>query len=97
MIVLFTGAIPCGVLGYLVAFKQKRKLIAGWDESKAKNPQAFAAVVGWSLIVLAFALMVVTVSWALGFLSESEFAFLLVAVAFIPILGLLYARQKFGG
>ena len=96
MIIVLTGIMPCGVLGYLVAVKQKRNLIAGWDESKVSNPQAFAAVVGWSLIALACALMAVTTYWATGSLSEAEFGALLVAVSFIPLVGIVYARHKFG-
>ena len=96
MLVVIAGIIPCVVLGYLIAAKQKRSLIAGWDESKVSNPKAFAAIVGWSLIALAFALAAATAFWTIGNLSGSEFMLLLVAACSIPIASAVYARRKFG-
>ena len=95
LIVICTAIVPCVVLGYLIIVKQKRNLIAGWDESKIFSPQEFASIVGWSLIVLAFFLTAVIVLWGMGSISESEFAFYLFVVSTIPLVGVVYARRKY--
>jgi hypothetical protein len=49
-IILF-AVLPCGIFGYLIAFKGRRGLISGYSEKNFSNPQAFGKSVGVSLIL----------------------------------------------
>ncbi|ERN42922.1 hypothetical protein KR51_00002210 [Rubidibacter lacunae KORDI 51-2] len=75
---------------------QKRDLISGWNESKVKDPVAFASFVGWSHLVLSGLLAIVTVAWALQLIPESVFDFLLVAASLVPLIALFRAKVKYG-
>jgi len=82
-ILLLGGALPCIVLGYLIAVKQKRELIAGWDESKVPNPKAFANLIGYSILSLGILIAVIGGSWYL------------VIASLLPIPCVVIANKKF--
>jgi hypothetical protein len=94
-IILF-GSLTCAILGYLIGVKQMRHLLSGWDESKVAHPEAYAALVGKSLVLMSIALGLVAVSWAGGALSEGMFVVLMVLVSLLPAAALLVARSKYG-
>ncbi len=96
LIIFIAGVLPCTVLGYLIAIKQKRTLFAGWDENRVSDPKAFAGIVGWSLILMSLALAAVTLFWAVGGASELEFITSLLVVSLIPAVCLIYAKRKYG-
>lgn len=94
-IILF-GSLPCAILGYLIGVKQMRHLLSGWDESKVEHPEAYAALVGKSLVLMSVALGLVAVAWAEGALSDAVFVVLMVLVSLLPGAALLVARSKYG-
>ena len=96
IIMIVAGALPCIVLGYLIAVKQKRGLISGWDESKISHPEAYAKWVGFSVLILGVLIGLIAIIWYLGLVSEISMAILLIAVSFIPVPCLLYANAKYG-
>jgi len=97
VLIVFVGAvIPCGVLGFLIAFLGKRSLIAGWDETKVRNPKAYGSVIGWSLLGLSLFLGIVVYAWSAGLASEALLVGLVLLGSLIQILGLLYANKKSG-
>lgn len=95
LIMMFAGALPCIALGYLVAVKQKRGLIAGWDASKISDPKAFAQWIGFSVFALGVAIGAIGCIWYLGWLNDIQMTVALCAVSLIPIPCLLIASAKY--
>lgn len=60
---VLAGALPCIILGYLIAVKQMRNLIAGWDESKISNPEKFARWIGFSVLMLGVLIELIAFIW----------------------------------
>ena len=96
IIMIIFGTLPCTILGYLIAVKQIRSLIAGWDESKISNPEAYAKWIGYSLLTVGIAISGIALIWYLGVISDIGLASLLGAVTLIPILCLFIANSKYG-
>jgi hypothetical protein len=96
VIMILSGALLCVLLGYLIAVKQKRGLIAGWDESKVSNPTAYAQWVGYSVMILGICIGIIGVAWYLGFVDEIGMTVLLVIASIIPVPCLIIASQKYG-
>lgn len=94
-ILLLGGALPCIVLGYLIAVKQKRELIAGWDESKVSNPKAFARLIGYSVLSLGILIAVIGGAWHLKLIGEIEMTIYLVIASLLPIPCVVIANKKF--
>jgi hypothetical protein len=94
IMVLF-GALPCIVLGYLIAVKQKHGLIAGWDESKISNPTAFGKWVGFSVLALGVCIGLIGVVWFFGLLNEIHMTIALALVSIIPIPCLIIATKRY--
>ncbi|GAB5387023.1 MAG: hypothetical protein Alis3KO_41460 [Aliiglaciecola sp.] len=95
VIILMTGALPCMFIGYLIAVKQKRGLIAGWDESKISNPKAYAQLIGYGVFILGILLGVVAIFWHQGLVSEIGLAIGLFLVSLVPIPFLVLANKKY--
>lgn len=89
------GTLPCTILGYLIAVKQIRSLIAGWDESKISNPAAYAKWLGYSVFAVGIAIGGISIIWYLGVISEIKLAVLLGTVTLIPIQCLFIANSKY--
>jgi len=95
IILFFGGALPCIVLGYLIAIKQKRGLIAGWDKSKVSNPAAFAKLIGYSVLFLGIAIFVIGLAWYFGLTGEIGMTVTLIIASLIPILCVVIANKKY--
>lgn len=96
LIVFICAVLPCLVCGYLIAFRGRRHLISGWNESKYSNPEGAAKTIGISLILMAFLLAVTTLSWGIQVITETVLIYFLVPVSIVPILALIYAKVRFG-
>ena len=95
IIILLAAVLPGLVLGYLTAIKQKRNLIAGWDEKKVSNPEAFSRAVGYSLIAMGMFLgILLLIAQSVAF-SASTFALLAMLPTVIPAFGVVYAKSKY--
>lgn len=58
IIMMIFGVLPCALLGYLIKFRGKTALIAGYDDKTVKNPKLLADRIGnllfmTSLLILA--------------------------------------------
>ena len=93
---IFAGALPCIAIGYLIAVKQMRGLIAGWDESKISNPEAYAKWIGYSVLILGVLIGLIAFIWYLGLVNEIGMAILLCVASLIPIPCLLVANARYG-
>ena len=91
---LFVGALFC-ILGYLIAIKQKRHLIAGWDESKITNPAAFANMVGGSILFEGCAFAAISLAEGAGIISDVYFVSALFAIVIMPIVVLVIAVKRY--
>ncbi|MBD3586077.1 hypothetical protein HHX48_10035 [Salinimonas sp. HHU 13199] len=96
LIMLFAGSLPCIVVGYLIAVKQKRNLIAGWDESKISQPEAFAKWLGYSVLLLGVLIGLIAVAWFVGAINEMGLTSLLLVASLIPIPCFIVAKVKYG-
>jgi hypothetical protein len=94
-IMILLGALPCIVLGYLVAVKQKRNLIAGWDESKISHPEAYAKWIGYSVLVLGVLIGLIAISWYIGLIGDSGMTLSLAVSSMLPIPCLIIAHVKY--
>lgn len=95
IILFFGGTLPCIVLGYLIAVKQKRELIAGWDKSKVFNPKAFATLIGYSVLFLGIAIFIIGFAWYLGLTDDIGMTIALIIASLIPIPCVVIANKKY--
>jgi hypothetical protein len=95
IIINMAVALLCITLGYLIAVKQKRGLIAGWDESKFSNPEAFAKWVGFSVLILGVLIGLIALTSYLELISENVAAMLVVVVSLLPIPCVLIASARY--
>lgn len=95
LIILLFGALPCIVLGYLIAVKRKYGLIAGWDETKISNPTAFGQWVGFSMLALGVCIGLIGGAWFFGLLDEISMTIALALVSIIPIPCIIIAMNKY--
>ena len=95
LFILFIAALPCGISGYLIAFKGRRGLISGYIEDDFSNPQAFGKSVGLSLIFLSICLTVIAYFWHLKAATESEMASYVLLLVFCVVLNYAYAIVKY--
>jgi NADH:ubiquinone oxidoreductase subunit K len=95
LIMIFMGALPCIILGYLVAVKQKRGLIAGWDESKIAHPEAYAKWIGYSVIVLGVLIAIIAISWSFRIIDDTVMTLLLAIASMVPVPCLIIANAKY--
>lgn len=96
LIMIIAGALPCVVLGYLIAVKQKRRLIAGWDESRVSNPVAYAKLIGLSVLVLGILIGVIGFAWYAGLISTAQMASTLAIASLVPLPCVFIANAKYG-
>lgn len=95
LFILIGAALPCIVLGFLVAVKQKRSLIAGWDEKKISNPQAFARLVGYSVLVLGVLLALIGFAWYAQLIDEIGMSIAIFLTSLIPLPCIAIAHKKY--
>jgi len=96
IIVLFTAVLPCLVLGYLIAFHDRRGLISGWSDSKVSNPESGGKIIGISLMVMAILLGGITTLWIIQFFTETELIYYLLPSTLIPVVASVYVKVKYG-
>ncbi|MDR7119105.1 DUF3784 domain-containing protein [Rheinheimera soli] len=94
-ILIVAGALPCIISGYLIAVKQQRHLIAGWNESKISNPVAYARLVGFSVLLLGVAIMLIAAGLALQLLTENQLVICLLAVSVLPVIAAVAAYFRY--
>lgn len=96
VIMLVAGALPGIVFGYLIAVKQQWSMISGWDESKLRNPAAFARLIGFSLLALGGFIALIAIGWGLQLLSDNQMAISLLLVSLLPVVAVIVAHIRFG-
>lgn len=94
-IMLVAGALPCMVFGYLIAVKQQRKWISGWNESNISNPAAYGRLVGFSLLLLGLAIAALALAWVLQLLTEEEMAVSLLLASLLPVVAAIVASIRY--
>ncbi len=95
LFILFVAVLPCGISGYLIAFKERRSLITGYCEKDYSNPKAFGKSVGLSLIFFSIALSVVAYFWHLRAMSENIAASIALFFAGCVLLNYVYAIVRY--
>ncbi|WP_206485656.1 hypothetical protein [Thalassotalea sp. G2M2-11] len=98
LFILLFVVLPCGISGYLIAYKGRRGLISGFNENKFSNPQAFGKSVGLSLIILSIFMTFIAYLWYLGGLTENQMSssviFLVIGVVVNYFYGIVKYRKK---
>ncbi|GAB5386992.1 MAG: hypothetical protein Alis3KO_41150 [Aliiglaciecola sp.] len=95
VVMIIAGSLPCILVGYLIAVKQKRGLIAGWDESKVSNPEAYAKLLGYSVLLLGVLIALVSFIWYFGLIDEMGVAVALLLVSLVPVPFVFVANKKY--
>ena len=95
LFILFFAVLPCGVFGYLIAFKGRRGLISGYSEKNFSNPQAFGKSVGLSLILLSVFMAFIAYFWHLGSLTENQMSFYILFLVIGVVLNYIYGIVKY--
>lgn len=95
IIFIVTGTLPCIVLGYLIACKQKRTLIAGWDDTLVSHPKLVAQIIGHSVTVLGIIIAIVVISTAVGYLTFTQSGVALCFGISLPLLASLYTYIRY--
>ncbi len=95
LIMLFAVAFPCILGGYLIAIKQKRHLISGWDEAKISNPEAYAKLLGNGLFLLGLLIAIIAFVWYVGLVDEIGMTIALLLASLVPIPFIVIANKKY--
>ena len=95
LFILVVGALPCATLGYLIAFKGKRGLIAGYSEAQISNPKAYGKGIGLSLILLSIGLCSIALGRYIQLLSENQIALSIAIMSLAVIISAIYCSIKY--
>lgn len=95
IIVLVTASIPCVVLGYLIAIKEKHALISGWNAKRISNAKAYGQWIGFSTMLLGLLLLFVTGMWYANFITENTLVIALITASLLPVLCAIIAKIKY--
>jgi hypothetical protein len=96
LVIMVLGcALPLIICGYLVAVKQMRNLISGWDETKYSDPKAFGNAIGYSCIRLGIFIGIIAIAWYSKTISETTMAIILIIVTFIEFFNMFKTYNSF--
>lgn len=95
LMIVFLAVLPCGIAGYLIAFKGRRGLICGYQESNFAEPKTFGKSVGISLLLFALGLAVIAYLWHLNFFTEQQMSFSVFLLVIAVLLNYLYSYVKY--
>jgi hypothetical protein len=99
LIVSLLGAIvslvPCALIAYVIGVKQHRHILAGYDESKINNPEAYARVIALGVFCMGILMALIFIIWGLGGFSLGEFISALLLASFSLIPFLFFANSKY--
>ncbi|WP_085299324.1 hypothetical protein [Cognaticolwellia mytili] len=93
--ILFVAVFPCGIFGYLIAFKERRGLISGFNDKSFSNPKAFGKNVGISLILFSISLAFIAYLWHLGDVTENQMSFYVIFLITAVVLNYIYGMIKY--
>jgi len=94
-LLIVLAALTCGISGYLIAFKGRRNLITGFNESHYANARAFGKSIGISLILFALCLILIAYSWYSSLLVKREMSIWVLSLVFCLLLNYLYSFLKY--
>jgi uncharacterized membrane protein len=95
LFVLFFAVFPCGIAGYLIAFKGRRSLISGFNDNNFSNPKAFGKSVGLSLIIFYVFLGLIAYFWHLRVLTEKQMSYYVLLLIIAVVLNYIYGIVKY--
>ena len=99
LIVGFLGAlvslVPCALIAYVIGVKQYRHILAGYDESKINNPEAYARAIALGVFSMGVLTALTFIIWGLGGFSLDEFISALLLASFSLIPFLIFANSKY--
>lgn len=96
LVIMILGcALPLIICGYLVAVKEMRNLISGWDETKCSHPKAFGRAIGYSCMRLGIFIGLIAIAWYLKAISETTMAITLIIVTSIEFFSMYKAYKTF--
>ncbi len=93
--IVFGGALPCIVIGFLIAVKQQRKWIAGWDESRFTHPIAYANLLGAGVLALGVILAVIGFAWLRQLVDETGLSIAILIASLVPLACVAIANKKY--
>lgn len=96
ILLLILVSLPAIILGYLIAVKQKRQLMPGWDDSTTDNPEAFARLIGGGVLFMGMLIAFIATGKGVGVISDGLFMFGLVVASLAPTPCLIIAHGKYG-
>lgn len=94
-LLIFLAAFSCGLSGYFIAFKGRRGLISGFNESLYADPEAFGKSIGISLILFSLCLTVLGYCWYSNLLVESELTIWGLSSVLCLLLNYYYSYVKY--
>ncbi len=88
--------LPCAISGYLIAVKQRRGLIFGWNDDSFINPKKAATVIGHILILLSVIILIYSILYAFELLPKYLLNFFFMIIIALPIGSQVYIHKKYG-
>ena len=95
LMILFAAVLPCGISGYLIAFKGYRGLISGYREGDFAQPQAFGKSIGISLIIFATLLAVIAYMWYLQLFADNQLSNTVLVLVFFVLVNYYRSLVKY--
>ncbi len=90
---VFCG-IPCMALGYLIMVKQKRNLLASWDDMSYTDPKLVGTIMGASVFIMGLLILMSSAGFIVNFLSMLEAILIMSFSVVTPLVAALYVNIK---
>ncbi len=95
LLIIIGMAFPSILVGYLIAVKQKRGLIAGWNESKCTNAKVYAQLLGYSLLIFGVLTVLITASLYYGLIDQIGWSIAMGLASLVPLVCVIIANYKY--
>jgi hypothetical protein len=90
------GALPCFISGFFMAIKQKRGLIASWNDNWFSDPVKAANILGYSMFVCSFILLLSSISLWLKLIIAAQLQYFFILLALVLMGSFAYIKLKYG-
>jgi len=89
------AGIPLMILGYLIGVKQKRHLLASWDDTSYRDPKIVGCIMGVSVLLTGFLILSSSIGLMLHYLSLGQALWAVSSAVVLPLLAGLYVNLKY--
>lgn len=95
LLLLLVVTLPCLIGAYLIGIKKMMFLVAGWDDSRIDDINAFATMFGWSLFILGLNVASAALLNYYRQIGEQGVVLIVLLSAILPVATAIYGQIRF--